>query len=164
VTAGYDRAARVWDAGGGSVLRELKGHSDTLYTAAFSPDGARIVTASYDRTARVWDVSSGDVLRELKGHSDGVASAEFSPDGTRVVTGSGDGTARMWDVSLGTMIRREELIRRVCAEKLRGARMFAAVDTADPSCPGLLAPTPANAWALCPCNIGSTSAAPRGLR
>ncbi|MBR1125228.1 TIR domain-containing protein [Bradyrhizobium lablabi] len=132
VTASYDRTARVWDAVSGSVLRELKGHTDALYSAAFSPDGARIVTASYDRTARVWDVASGLVLRELKGHSDGVASAEFSPDGTRVVTASGDGTARMWDVSFGTTIRREDLIRRVCAGKLRGAQMFTSSDTADP--------------------------------
>jgi len=142
VTAAYDRAARVWDARSGGMLLELKGHSDTLYAAAFSPDGERIVTASFDRTARVWDVTSGDVLRELKGHSDGVASAEFSPDGTRVVTASGDGTTRMWDVSFGTMIRREELIRRVCTEKLRGARTFAAVDTADPVLSGFAGTDP----------------------
>ena len=142
VTAAYDRTARVWDAGSGSVLRELRGHGDALYGAAFSPDGARIVTASYDRTARVWDVTSGDVLRELKGHSDGVTSAAFSPDGTRVVTAAGDGTMRMWDVSFGTMIRREELIRRVCNEKLRGARTFAAVDTAEPVLSGFAGTDP----------------------
>jgi WD40 repeat protein len=35
-----------------AVLRGLDG----LRSAAFSPDGSRIVTASSDKTARIWDV------------------------------------------------------------------------------------------------------------
>ena len=34
----------------------LAGHEDWVQSAAFSPDGTRIVTASADRTARIWDV------------------------------------------------------------------------------------------------------------
>lgn len=34
----------------------LRGHQDRINSAAFSPDGSRIVTASYDKTARIWDV------------------------------------------------------------------------------------------------------------
>ncbi|MEM9492353.1 MAG: hypothetical protein AAGC55_24615, partial [Myxococcota bacterium] len=30
-----------------------RGHHDGVYSAAFSPDGTRIVTASQDKTARV---------------------------------------------------------------------------------------------------------------
>jgi WD40 repeat protein len=37
------------------LLREFKGHAGSLRSAAFSPDGARIVTASQDGTARVWE-------------------------------------------------------------------------------------------------------------
>jgi hypothetical protein len=32
----------------------LHGHTGSVYSAAFSPDGARIVTASHDNTARLW--------------------------------------------------------------------------------------------------------------
>ena len=52
-------------------------------SAAFSPDGKRIVTASRDRTARVWDAATGSrsasrskAMRVL------CSSAAFSPDGT----------------------------------------------------------------------------------
>jgi WD40 repeat protein len=28
-----------------------------MYTAAFSPDGKRVLTGSFDGTARIWDIS-----------------------------------------------------------------------------------------------------------
>ena len=36
--------------------------SGQVWSAAFSPDGTRVVTASYDRTARVWDAATGQPL------------------------------------------------------------------------------------------------------
>ncbi len=52
----------VWRADSGTLLAELKGNASRDLSAAFSPDGTRIVTASYDKTARVWrfDTISGD--------------------------------------------------------------------------------------------------------
>jgi WD40 repeat protein len=132
VTASSDNTARVWDAASDEMLRELKGHGSPVMSAAFSPDGARIVTASGDTTARVWDAASGQMLRELKGHSNLVYSAAFSPDGARIVTASWDKTARVWDVSWETNVRREDLVRRVCTEKLVGGRAFTTEDAADP--------------------------------
>jgi WD40 repeat protein len=34
-------------------------HEDTVSSAAFSPDGSRIVTASWDLTGRIWDAATG---------------------------------------------------------------------------------------------------------
>ena len=60
----------------------------TVYSAAFSPDGKRVVTAS-GTTPR----ASGTPHRRrrsstLEGHDGHVLSAAFSPDGKRVVTAS----------------------------------------------------------------------------
>ena len=81
----------------GKALLELKGHTDGVSGASFSPDGARIVTGSFDRTAKVWDARDGTALLELKGHKGYVSGASFSPDGARIVTGSWDKTAKVWD-------------------------------------------------------------------
>jgi hypothetical protein len=77
----------------------LSGHEDAARSAAFSPDGRRIVTASFDKTARIWDAATGREIAVLRGHGDGVFSAAFSPDGTRIVTASWDRTARIWDAA-----------------------------------------------------------------
>ncbi len=100
-------AAQAAHAATGASLAELKGHTNSVRSAAFSPDGTRIVTASQDSTARVWDAVMGASLAELKGHKGPLVSAAFSPDGTRIVTPSDDKTARVWD-SIPYRIRHAE--------------------------------------------------------
>jgi WD40 repeat protein len=88
-------------------------------SAAFSPDGRRIVTTSTDKTARIWDVATGSEIKVLRGHESSVTSATFSPDGTRIVTASEDGTARIWDVHLATMTTMNLLVE-TCRHRLPG--------------------------------------------
>jgi WD40 repeat protein len=73
-----------------------EGHSDRLYSVAFSPEGDRILTASLDKTARLW-TRTGQPLAVLVGHQDRIYHAAFSPGGGRwLLTASRDGTLRLW--------------------------------------------------------------------
>jgi WD40 repeat protein len=80
----------------------LEAHDDQVTSAAFSPDGARLVTASRDREARVWDLATGESL-VLQGHLGPVQDARFSPDGRWVVT-AGPGRAGLWDARSGRLV------------------------------------------------------------
>ncbi|MCG8418449.1 MAG: protein kinase, partial [Proteobacteria bacterium] len=79
------------------VARMVLEHPDTVESAAFSPDGTRIVTASSDNAARVWNADGSGQPVVLRGHLGTVRSAAFSRDGTRIVTASSDQTARVWN-------------------------------------------------------------------
>jgi len=80
----------------------FKGHEDSVFSVAFSPDGSKIVSGSGDGTIRLWDVNSGSELAVFKGHNDYVLSVAFSPDGSKIVSGSTDHTIRLWDVNSGS--------------------------------------------------------------
>ena len=93
-----DKTAQIRNAVTGQPVATLTGHTKTIRSASFSPDGTRVVTASDDVTVRVWDASTGHRVAILKGHTNRIRSALFSPDGTRVITASDDATVRVWNV------------------------------------------------------------------
>ena len=102
------RQMREVGAEGRSLLRIFAGHSDSLNSVAFSPDGKLVLTGSDDGTARLWEAGSGKQVGVLEGHSDPVSSVAFSPDGKLVLTGSLDRTARLWETGSGKQVGKLE--------------------------------------------------------
>jgi WD40 repeat protein len=82
----------------------LNGHSGSVYSVSFSPDGKRIVSGSDDNLLKVWDANSGQALQTLKGDAFYVYSVSFSPDGKRIVSGGDDKTVKVWDAENGQEI------------------------------------------------------------
>jgi WD40 repeat protein len=78
VTASDDHTARLWDAASGKELVTLEGHTDTVLSAAFSPDGTRVVTASWDRTARTWRVFR--TTQELISYARSIVPRQLTPE------------------------------------------------------------------------------------
>lgn len=101
LTGSDDGSARIWDLATGrlsAVLRDNPGKETPfgIETAAFSPDGSRIVTLQIN-AVRIWNADP-IATAVFRGHDGAVFSAAFSPDGTRLATASADKTARIWDV------------------------------------------------------------------
>jgi len=58
-TSGTDALVQLWDARNGTLVRELRGHSDTILALAVSNDGAWVLSAGDDGTCAVFDIKSG---------------------------------------------------------------------------------------------------------
>ena len=83
----------------------LEGHTDNVWSVAFSPNGKMLASASWDQSVRLWNVNTGRLLHTLTGHTNAIMSVAFSPDGNTLASGSWDGTIRLWNPRNGKLKR-----------------------------------------------------------
>lgn len=93
--------ARIFSVLDGSLLKEFRGHKDSLYCAALSPDGSILATGGYDNDIKLWNVADGKELRTLSGHNGAVFELAFRPDGKVLASASGDRTVKLWNIETG---------------------------------------------------------------
>src|SRR5437773_2308660 len=82
-----DSTVRLWDLESRRSLRVLKGHSNKVWSVAWSPDGRRALSGSAENTW-LWDLEFGRSLLVPEGHSYRVFSVAWSPDSRRALFGS----------------------------------------------------------------------------
>ncbi len=102
---GQDTRLILWDWTTGQIIRSFSGHSDSVTSTAWLPDGRRAISASRDSTLILWDTETGEEIRSFQGHYDWVWSVAVSPDGKTAISASRDSTLILWDIETGAMLR-----------------------------------------------------------
>ncbi|KAA8493639.1 putative WD repeat-containing protein [Porphyridium purpureum] len=106
VSAGYDRAVRLYDIETGTAVKSFHGHFSSVSRAIFNPHGNLIITGSKDCTIRFWDILSGTCIKTISSHLGEVTSIESNASGSMLLSSSKDNSNRLWDLRMQKPVRR----------------------------------------------------------
>jgi len=85
----------------GIQMAILSGHTHSVKSFVFSPDGTSLISGSEDKTIKLWDMQTGGVVRTFQGHTGWVVSVSISADHTKIASASHDRTIRLWNIQTG---------------------------------------------------------------
>ncbi|MYF56314.1 T9SS type A sorting domain-containing protein [Candidatus Poribacteria bacterium] len=95
----------MWNTKTGENIKTLKGHTASVVSIAFSPNGQTLASGSKDSTIRLWNITTGRLIGRLANVHPWVNSVSFSPDGQTLASGSTDDTIRLWNTKTGEHIK-----------------------------------------------------------
>lgn len=93
-----DQSVRLWETRTNLCLKTIQGHSNGVWSVAFSPQGTTLASGSQDGVIRLWNSNTGKCIREFPAHSSWIWSVAFSPNRHILASGSEDRTIKLWDI------------------------------------------------------------------
>jgi WD40 repeat protein len=107
LAVGYsDNFIRVFDVDSLTLKQEWQGHTNSVFTLRYSPDGNFLFSGSRDARLKVWDVQAGYLqAEEVVAHMYAINHIEFSPDAKHFVTCSMDKSIKVWDTEALSLLK-----------------------------------------------------------
>eukprot|EP00040_Diaphanoeca_grandis_P014118 m.71468 g.71468 ORF g.71468 m.71468 type:complete len:520 (-) comp24352_c1_seq1:209-1768(-) len=112
-TASSDHVVTIWDPKAGKILRQLKGHGNTVKKVVFSPqeqeNGVTCLASAGGFSCNLWNpkINSHNLVEEMKIHAEGqeIECVDISANGSFVATGARDGTVKISKIPYIPLIR-----------------------------------------------------------
>lgn len=70
-----DKTVQILDVATGNQRYTYRGHTDTVSSVSWSPDGKHIASGSWDKTVQVWDAVTGTLVYTYSGYNVQIARA-----------------------------------------------------------------------------------------
>ncbi len=94
-------------------FKDLRGHTQHVYSVAFSPDGEYIYSTGLDRSILVWEAESGKPLFEFSQVPATIYSLVINKGGSLMAGGGSDGKIYVWQTDDGELIETIQTKSRV---------------------------------------------------
>ncbi|MEB3314321.1 MAG: serine/threonine-protein kinase [Cyanobacteriota bacterium] len=97
ITAGTDRALRLWNLSSGQLIRTLGQHTNVVKALAVTTDQTLLISTGDDRTIRFWDLPSGQLRGQIdNAHPVPINALTVSNDNRRLASADGGGLIKLW--------------------------------------------------------------------
>lgn len=101
-----DALTRILDLDSLATKYTLGESTNSVFSVAYSPDGARLLTAGRDAQIRTWDVAADYALTgAVPAHMYTINHLAFSPDGQFLASCSLDKSIKLWDAATLALLR-----------------------------------------------------------
>ena len=102
---GPGRVVRIFSTADGSLVHEIRKHTEWIYALEFSPDGVLLTTADRNGGMFVWEAETAREYQNLAGHKAAITDVSWRADSNILASSSEDGTIKLWEMEGGKEVK-----------------------------------------------------------